>query len=381
MTLKKILTWIAAILFILITVYMFLISGRILHDTEGGPAEKLSALDETVEKAFSNKFVFRNFCLDLRGLFSRITGSRYVSGIYMLDNGFLSYNDHECDVQPSAERVVDLKNDCLSVGTPFLYVNLPEKPLHDEDLARYVSGSFGNINQDRFLAELQKNEVDCFDMRVPYLQHFSDPYAGFYRTDHHWTPEAGLFAAGEISREIRSRYGIPVNTDCLDPALYKTTRYPDCFLGEIGKKTGAVYAGMEDLLIVEPEFPTHLHLTIPSRNLDKTGDFSICLNKERLNVTSVYDSNFYYVYMYGNDGLQHIHNEDISGGNVLIIKDSLGQVVTPYLAMGLRDLTIWDVRGQNMSLHEYLHENQFDLVILMYNGSMIKATDYMYSFN
>lgn len=378
---KKNLLLVMAGLFLLITVCAFVITVQTLTNTEGSIKEKFTALHETAESEISGRLFLRTPALEYSGLFSRLAGMRSAEKIVKLQNGQLTGESGEPDPAPSAEKVAGLSEFCRANDTPFLYINLPQKPLSDSDLTKIGVEAHINQTQDTFLKLLTDAGVSCLDLRSPIREHYSDPYDSFYRTDHHWTAEAGLFAAGVIADRIQELCGLPADTYRLDPENYKTTRYKNCFLGEIGLKTGAVFADPEDFLVVEPEFPTHLTFTVPSRKIDASGDFSILLNKSKLENHSVYDSGLYYTYLYGNDPIQQIHNEDAAGGRILIVKDSFGQMVVPYLAMNVRDLTCWDVRANKVRLRDHLKENDYDLVIVMYTGSMIKRTELMYPFD
>ena len=391
----KISLCITAGLFIMISVCTFVITIQTAVGTTGSLHEKLTAVSETAVDEISSRIFLRDFCLDYSGLFSRLAGIRHVEKAFKLDNGQLTQRNAMTDITPAAEAVCELNRFCQDNGTPFLYINPPHKPLYDQDLGQYGINSCTNQNEDKLLRALADEGVDCLDLRGPLYESSSDPYHYFYRTDHHWTAEAGLFTAGVIAREIRTRYGLSTDADILDPAGFETIRYKNCFLGEMGKKTGAAYAFPEDLIIIQPRFPTHLSFRDPSRQIDMTGDFSILLNTALLQkiqaeaspsgngfpwAPSVYDDNLYYTYMYGNSSLQQIHNEDAAGGRILVVKDSFAQVVNPYLALSVRDLDCWDVRQKTGSLRDQIRENDYDLVIVMYTGSMLNRPKLVYNF-
>ena len=381
MMLKKILTAAAAILFALLTLNTLAADISILRQTDGSVPERWKAVSSTIEEQVSKQLYLRSACIECSGLFSRLAGIRNVEGAYKLSNGQLSSRNMQTDPAPSAEAVISLRDYCEDHDMPFLYINLPHKPLSDEDLAQYGIESFTNRTQDDFLRILEEADVDFLDLREPVLSSFADPYDSFYRTDHHWTPEAGLCAAGLIADELETRYGLSAETELLDPALYKTTRYENCFLGEMGKKTGAAYAGTEDLIVVEPVFPTQFSLQIPDLNIDRTGDFSVFLNQNQLQHPSIHKDNLFYYYLFSNR-TQFIHNENAANSTrILLIKDSFSQVVSPFLASGICDLVCWDVRYTDQSLREYIRDNTFDLVIVMYTGSHLKETEKIYRFD
>jgi hypothetical protein len=62
-----------------------------------------------------------------------------------------------------------------------------------------------------------------------------------------------------------------------------------------------------------------------------------------------------------------LHN----GKKILIIKDSYVLVVAPFLALGIEDIELLDLRRFPGSLKEYVMRNQPDMVIVMYNPSAL----------
>ena len=62
-----------------------------------------------------------------------------------------------------------------------------------------------------------------------------------------------------------------------------------------------------------------------------------------------------------------IHNENSSNGKkILVLKDSFGRVVTPYLALGVDETSVIDLRHFTGSLKSYIEEYKPDAVIMLY---------------
>ena len=66
-----------------------------------------------------------------------------------------------------------------------------------------------------------------------------------------------------------------------------------------------------------------------------------------------------------------IENEDLENGKILVIKDSFAQAVNPFLAMTAGTVVSWDLRYNTDSLRDYIAENDFDAVLVLYSESMI----------
>ena len=371
MTLKRIFTVMTAVLLAGMSLHAAYITARLAYRTEGSVPERVEAVRTGADEAISDGLRIRRAGQDYSGLFNRLIGTTYTAGLFRLDNGHITGNMSEADYEPSVEAVRALSGVCEETEVPLLYINIPHKPFSDDDLTAFGRKAAGNLNQDRFLEAIREAGVDTFDLRDVIRRDFENPYDIYYKSDHHWTTDTGLYIAGVVGCEIASRYGLEVETEKFDPKLYKTTVYEDVFLGELGQLTGGLYTGAEDYHLIEPADETHFVYEEPWGDVHREGDFSVMLDKDRLKDPSLYDSELYYTYMFWNAPLQHIENRDSDGPRILIVKDSFGQAVIPFLAMGVGSVDVWDQRGNGGSLFDHIRGNDFDLVIVMYTGSMI----------
>ena len=81
------------------------------------------------------------------------------------------------------------------------------------------------------------------------------------------------------------------------------------------------------------------------------------LNKDQI----AYDT-----YMLGNHDLVEIENKNINDGKrALLILDSFGCVVAPYLSQNFQQLDCIDLRSYTSSLKDYIEKTSPDVVIYM----------------
>ena len=77
-----------------------------------------------------------------------------------------------------------------------------------------------------------------------------------------------------------------------------------------------------------------------------------------------------------------IENKDRPEGKILIVKDSFGQSVIPFLSLSASRVTSWDTRYNDNSLLSYIRENDFDMVVVLYCESMFgKPTGREFNFD
>ncbi len=327
------------------------------------------------DNTLSERFALRYFFYDCAGIFHRLIGRNYVNEIYRNNDGYLLKRQQNIDVSESAERLVQLKTFCSQHGTKLLYVNFPYKTASDSDLSLFGTTCYANQNADAFLEELRKNDIDYIDMREYFHDRYANLYEAFFKTDHHWKISSGLYCAQVLSSEINERYHLGLSPEKIADKNMSISLMENSWVGEYGQKTGASYSGMDDFELIEPVIPTSFHLKIPNRKMDTDGDFSVMLNKKVLDINGFWERRYgrslYYLYLYGNDPIQTIHNNDESSGRILLIKDSFAQAVSPFLAMTANTIVNWDLRYNDMSLYDFIEKNDFDIVIVMYSSSMI----------
>ena len=73
----------------------------------------------------------------------------------------------------------------------------------------------------------------------------------------------------------------------------------------------------------------------------------------------------YKVFLSGNTDLLHIKNEDTDLPKLLLIKDSFANSLIPFLALHY-DIDVIDLRYYKSSVIDYMGENNFDAVLLLY---------------
>lgn len=343
-----------------------------IKDNPDSLVEHIRAFCDDSEKKCNDDFCIRTTMLELNGKFNKAIGKRLLYGQVLLDNGYLIIPFGYTDAKSQADSVIQMKEFCEEKSVNFFYVNAPAKPEKDEDLSRIGLKYYANSNADRLLKRLREGAVSTLDLRENIKQDKLDFYSLFYKTDHHWTVAAGLYAAGVIAKKL--------NKDCgykIDEKLYESNNYnydvrKQCWLGESGRRVSKSYAGLDDFAVITPKFETDLELIRFGGSVDEKGDFSILLNKTCYETPqNLYEVSWHYSYLFGAEPLQVIKNQKEKEGKILLIKDSFAQVVSPFLALGVSELHIWDVRENTNSIREYIQKQQIDTVIIMYTEGMI----------
>lgn len=319
----------------------------------------------------SKNLSYKGTLIDLYSLWYRATDTREVvkddATVVRLDNDFLAFQPQIADGETLAEMAdacTRLKGITDRLDIPLLYVMAPNKMSLSEGGDNPVAD-----NLDDFAALLAARDVPVLDLRNSMATQGLTMENAYFHTDHHWLPETGLWAAGEIAGALG------LDTALLETDNYTFTTYDDLFLGSEGKKVGRYFTplGLDDFSMITPNFDTHL--TVTDYTGTRAGAFiDTVLVQKNLHTEDAYLANPYVVYTGGDYPLQTIENHLYEGGErILVIRDSYACVVTPFLSLTAGEVHTVDVRywtGTQTAdtILDYVEVLQPDYVVVLYAG-------------
>lgn len=344
---------------------------------------------ESLTDAFLNAEAIINDSMDrshsfiqLHGGIQRLLGRRVVEDVdgentvYKLSDGSLTFvrstpcetlSDH-ADAYLSLQAVLEEKN------IPLLYVQGPQKigPEGSPTLPAGVA-DYGNQHADQFLALLSEGGVPTLDFRQTLLED-GDPWTSyFFVTDHHWTPDATQICTQELVDYLNANYGMELDPSLTDAAAFTTQVLKDSFLGSQGKRTGSLYAGLDDLTVWTPNYETSFTYSVPSQSTERKGAFEeSLLFPERLEQTDLFQANPYTLYAGGDYVFARITNHNNPDGpKILLLRDSLSCTLAPFLALHCSELITVDPRHVLGNIAELIQTETPDLVISLYSPGAV----------
>ena len=198
----------------------------------------------------------------------------------------------------------------------------------------------------------------------------------FFKTDHHWKPQSGLWAAQEICKTLNSEFGFSIDTDILNLENFSTTVYENIFLGSQGKRVGKFYASVDDFPLVLPSFETDLtNYVLRENGLEQNlkGSFEETLIfKDHLEPVDYFEKSSYSAYTGGDFPLNIITNNKLKNKRIVFLRDSFACVTTPFLSLAAcNELHTIDPRYYKGSIREYIEKLNPDIVITMYSSRTI----------
>jgi len=340
---------------------------------------KVQAVLSNSEGAVSGDLDSSHGFIQLYGLFQRLTGRRVLNDmdpsltVVKLSNGQLQFVDlteeGPLDVSGNSASTVRFRDALAELGIPLLYAQAPQKVGGGRELMPYGVEEYGNAYADAFLEQIGAAGVDALDLR-PAFGAGEDFSRYFFNTDHHWKPEGAFLAWQQIAQRLRE-LGWEVDETYTNSDSFEKITYEDYFLGSQGKRTGTLYAGVDDIDLWKPKFETDFAYTAPAAGVDRSGPFEeSLLFPERVAEKDYFNGNPYTLYAGGDYLYSHITNRNNPDGpKVLLIRESFACALTPFLALGCSELSTVDLRYFDGDLMELTAQESPDLVLIMYGAS------------
>lgn len=353
-----------------------------------GPSweERMDALTASIDasEARSIQLLDRDHIfIEFFGGLQRLLGRQVVEDadaqytVVRLDNGMLTFMDTDHpqpeDMTVRAQEMTRFAKRVLTrFKIPVLYVQAPSKL----DVAQLPDGMEDcyDAEADQFLSILKERGMETLDLRPLFRQevaeHPEKADALFFRTDHHWTPEGAFLGYQALCKKLNRRYRFTIDKSLTDPRSFERYTFQQVFLGSQGRRVGSLYAGYDDLEIWSPKFLTDFRYTVPAAKIDRSGPFPMSLLfPELLTQQDYYQSNPYAVYAGGDHMLSRAVNwKNPEGKRILILRDSFGCALTPFLSLACQELITMDPRqfnGDQDTMMDYIEWLDPDLVIVM----------------
>jgi hypothetical protein len=193
----------------------------------------------------------------------------------------------------------------------------------------------------------------------------------YSRTDHHWAPLGGYYAAEAIAKAA----GLPF----CDLSCYEQVKVPNY--------VGSMYSFTNDSAILHsPEtFIYHKPLNVDYTTTYIT--YSLASDHKRIiGESRPKEGKFFYDYrgggaycsFMGSDcRITQVKTSTDNGRRVLIIKDSFGNVIPGYLFYTFEQIHVVDFRFFNKNLKRYIEENGITDVVISTNISFASSASVM----
>lgn len=260
----------------------------------------------------------------------------------------------EEQIRQTADILVDLRDMLAEHGIPLVYAKKLQRACVESD---WVCGAldFSMENSVRERSYLYAKGVDVLCLEEMLHAEGLDHHGMFYRTDHHWNAQAGLWVADLLAKHGQSNYGLQFDRTKLMPAEYYTDTIELGFLGSYGRRVTLAKASPEQFDFMYPISETDIGFWVNSKEKIERGDFSVLYDmsyleykqttKNFLYESEPYSSTCYGAFLKGDVGVCGIENHmNETGPRVLLIGDSFDNIVAPFLSLACSEVIVVDPR-------------------------------------
>lgn len=298
----------------------------------------------------------------------RLLGKTEISGIYFGKSDYFiehhkkkEYHTSLADKNQTAvlEFLHNVSGQLGSDRVRFLAV-----PSAETILTKYLPNSAPSSAESDVLEKYQQqlNKTGNGQVFVPLqndLETSQKEYQIYYRTDHHWTMDGAFlgYRAWADSMGISSR-----SKDDFSETILKND-----FYGTVSARVNTEIQP-DSLSAFLPLFDVNYEVYYPDAKTPANSLYA----KEMLDGPEPYA-----VYLKGNQPFTRIHTEGISqemsDRKLLVIKDSFGNSLVPFLVNHYPETTVIDLRYYNQSLSELICKEQItDICVVMNPAQMAK---------
>lgn len=347
------------------------------RSTGGSPAVRLDGATDGFESAVNSALREGNAAIELYGGLIRAEGKRVSEdpleadySVAVMDNGAITFvnldSDGSTDVTGFADQVAGWADRLDEAGIPLLYAAYPKKTARADSGLPEGLYDLPVLKMNATVEALTERGVDLLDLRDAFEA--QGDYSGlFYRTDHHWNVRGAFLAFQTICQRLRTDYGLDPDPFYEDPANYNSRILKNWFLGSQGKRVGSLFAGADDFELMTPAFDTSFTFSVPSQGMERIGSMEeSILFPEYAAEKDFYNGNPYVYYAGGDFDLVTIENHNNPDGpDILMVRDSMGCALTPFLALDCSTLTLVDTRSYTGDPSELAAQLGVDLVLVL----------------
>lgn len=293
----------------------------------------------------------RNFFAGLSADYELAIGQNGSKGIYLGSDGYLFPKPatDSANLLQNAEYISEFAESVelpvyMTVIPSTGYINSSRLPLVHEEYrdAELISD---------FSAKLGES-VKFLDVTDRFRELSSDNQL-YYRTDHHWTARGayecycalgnvmGYSPVGEGSFEKETVEG------------FYGTSYSKSALWSISPDSLELWSNKS-----QPEGSVSVEISDGEQRKSGTSYFF----REQLE-----NDDKYPVYLDGNHSLVRIKNSSASGGKLILVKDSYGHSIAPFLSQNYSEIIMVDLRYYKKEISALADEENADAVLLLYS--------------
>lgn len=308
------------------------------------------------EKYINDQFFLRDNWIDLKSRIEYLLGKRENNDIIFgkenyLFKKFTTFNDEM--LKNNLNSIITFTNNYNKEVDFFIIPN--SYAIYDELTPRYLPlvDQLSLINSINSYLSLKSNDhINTINVAEELLKN-KDDYI-YYKTDHHWT-SYGAYLAYLAYMDYLGLEIVDINN------LEKITI--NNFLG--------TYYNRSKYFKADSDFITYYNILGLHIEIDGKEQLSL------MNLDKFKGSDKYSAFLWGNNGLTKVINENISeerkGSSILIFKDSYANSFIQFLSYNYEIIDIIDLRYFKESIRNFMKDKDYNEILIMYSFNNLSS--------
>lgn len=310
--------------------------------------EYANELDEYI----NDHFVFRNIWLKVESLMDITLGKKENNGVYIGKEGYLfeKFNVTEENLKNLSIATDRINSFANKVQIPVYYMLIPNSIYINQDK---LPNNIEAYNQELLINNMYKNMPYTQNIDVTnILKQNKDKYI-FFKTDHHMTSEGAYLVYKEFCNSA--------NLKANELSEFEKVEVSNEFLGTFDSKAQIINQEKDTINIYRNNINTELKEVIYDNEI----------------TTSIYEEKYldkkdkYSYFLNGNNAKVVVKTKNENNKKLLVIKDSYAHIMAQFLCQNYEEIHFIDTRYYNLSLSEYVQENDITETLVLYNVSNI----------
>lgn len=352
-----------------------------IYNTVISKINNIDKVIKSIDEAINENVYSRYKMIESYGYIQKLMAKNEVSNFQVIKDkeGLMNYSyfaEGPNPIDKIGDNTKRFKDNLRDKEVKLIYVMPPDKYVPGKtSIYKGLPYNYANETADNFLKYISNEGIDYIDLRSDLMKNTKNLDELFYKTDHHWRIETAFDEFVSLAYTLNDEYGEDIK--CLDYYTdknnYNFINYKNNFLGSMGRKTGVYYNGIDDFTLIFPKFKTKysFYSKTGEYELNLEGRFEdVLISAHALNYNeNIYsaDSDKYFSYLMGNQGIVHITNENKRNGlKVMFIKDSYTVPLAAFLSTAVSDVYMIDPRYYDGDITKYVNNTDLDVVIISF---------------
>ena len=301
------------------------------------------SFQEEYEEYVNDQFPLRNQWISIKSLNEYLLGKIENNGIIYGENKWLFEKFTSLNKVKLSNNINAINQFSKKYDKSVSVMIVPNSyEIYNEDLPRGLY----QIEQEKIIKDLYSNLI--YSNNINLLDKFKDEKNNYiyYKTDHHWTTYGAYLAYCSFIESIGMK---PINLN------YYNSNEINGFYGSYFSKAKPFNISSDIIKYYDFE---DLEMNILGGEVyNSIYDFSKINSRDK-----------YSMFIRGNNALTIINNKNLKNGKkILVIKDSFANSLVPFLTQNFEEVHIIDLRSFNIKISNYMEENDFDNILVLYN--------------